>query len=134
MSEYRQMEISIAIENLERMKKNGTDKIGRSVMGVCELLISDEQYGKFLSSDLKIEANKLIWGIELTADEYKEFFLASVLMRAYRPFDESHKNYFALVKAIRKFNPEWEEAFVRRHNEWVKMLQDRKVPIYIGTQ
>lgn len=90
-------------------------------------------YRWFLSDDLRVSASKLTWLAD-GPNEYKELFLSNVLNMAYRPFDESHKNYYKILRVIQEFNPEWEKAFVRRHDDWVKMLKARKIPIYIGTQ
>ena len=134
MMPYAEMEIKLACEDIDRMKKTGDLELAVEVKDLCSELISDEMYGKHLTMENKIQARKACWGMFLTTEQYKERFLTTVLMQAYRPFDASHKNYFRLLKAIRKYNPEWEAAFRRRHDEWVKMLESRKVPIFIGTQ
>ena len=126
------IEIEKAANDVYFLSKNNQEKLAPMVFQTAETLI--ERYRPYLSKDLILEANKLCWNIGKTPKEYKSLFLVNVLMMAYRPFNESHRNYFKVLEAIRLYNPEWEKAYVARHERWVQMLQDRKVPIYIGTQ
>ena len=131
---YKHLEVSLAAEDMKTLTARNAEKKAREIVELCNDLISNEKYGKFLNDDLKLSAKKLCWGLDRTLEEYKEYFLTNVLMGAYRPFDESHRNYYNILNAIQKLNPEWEKIYVGRHENWVKMLQGRKVPIYIGTQ
>ena len=128
------IEINKALEAVDRLKRNNMSLfiLAPAVKKFSEELI--ELYQDFLSLEMRVEAKKNAWGNGKTIAEYRDFFLYSVLMRAYRPFDETHKNYYGILELIRRYNPEWEKAYVARHDRWVKMLMARKVPIYIGTQ
>ncbi|MBQ9314210.1 MAG: hypothetical protein IJ220_04300 [Clostridia bacterium] len=126
--------ISYTLDNLF-YEKNGAEleKLRAKLATFARAKELIDIYQKFLTSDLVLTANTLTWESN-TPEEYEEYFLSNVLMKTYRPFDKTHSNYFRVLKTIQEHNPEWEKSFVRRHDEWVKMLKDRKVHIYTGSQ
>ena len=61
-----------------------------------------------------------------TAEDYRNRF-RSFLMDAYCVFNETHKRYPRILRAIRLNNPEWVDAFVSDHES--KLIRC-KVSIY----
>jgi len=129
------IEAAKAAQEVDRLKKYYPDRYAEPhlIAVYCDELLSI--YGEHLTTELRVSARMLCWwDKDMSIEDYEELFLSNILNRAYRPFDESHKNFIKILKLIKANNPEWEKAFERRHEDWVKMLTSRKVPIYIPTQ
>ena len=101
-------------------------KMLAEVVSMCDNLV--EKYRSFLTESEICRANTLIWGVKMDY-QYRNEFLANILLNSYRVWDESHKRYSELLKIVAENDPAWLQSVMDDHEYKLRRCKVRVFPL-----